>query len=242
MTAPILNDASVFLDFDGTLVDIAETPGGVSPAPDLTDLLFAIHHRTGGRTALVSGRSADDVRSFLPGFPGLIVGGHGAEMVEDGAVIRHRAADSPDRLAVLDAAHGFAAGRSGILVEEKPTGVVVHYRRAPDLAGEVEQLVRELAAAHPIFEYHGSKMAAELRPDGIGKDAAIAGLMARDGWTGTTPIFIGDDATDEPALAWVAREGGIAIKVGEGDSAAPHRVDDPAAVRNLLRAWIKDLQ
>lgn len=235
-----LSGASVFLDFDGTLVEIAETPDAVRPDPALTGLLSALHRATEGRTALISGRSAEDVRSFLPDFPGIVVGGHGAEMIEDGRITRHAAADSPERVTVLSAAHDFASGRPGILVEEKPTGVVVHYRQAPESQAEVERLIRRLAEANPMFEFHASKMAAELRPDGIGKEAAIVSLMARDDWTGTVPVFLGDDATDEPALAWVAASGGLAIKVGEGESAAPYHLDDPAAVRKLLRTWIED--
>ena len=81
-------------------------------------------------------------------------------------------------------------------------------------------------------------MAAELRPEGIGKDAAIAGLMRRDAWAGTVPVFFGDDATDEPALGWVAEAGGIAVKIGDGQSVARHRLEDPAAVRATLHSWI----
>ncbi|KIQ68837.1 trehalose-phosphatase [Wenxinia marina] len=232
-----LGASTLLLDFDGTLVDIAETPDGVLVDAGLPDLLARLSDATGGRIALVSGRAVADVGGFLPDFDGLIIGGHGAERREDGHVRRHPAADSPALPEIVEAAEGFAAGRDGLIVERKPTGIVVHYRRRPDAAEGVLAFVAGLAELHDGFELHEAKMAAELRPEGIGKDAAIADLMSEPRFAGTIPIFFGDDATDEPALVWVAEAGGVAVKVGEGESAAPLRLADPAAVRALLDHW-----
>ncbi len=62
-------------------------------------------------------------------------------------------------------------------------------------------------------------------------------MMESDGFKGTTPIFFGDDVTDEPALHWVTEQGGLAVKVGEGETAAGCRLGDPQAARRTLRRW-----
>ncbi|SHI41216.1 trehalose-phosphatase [Wenxinia saemankumensis] len=231
-------EAAVFLDFDGTLVDLAETPDGIVVGADLPGLLTALLDRTERHAALVSGRAVPHLAGFLPDFGGLLIGGHGAEQREGDRLERHPAATGDALGRVIEATEAFAAGKAGLIVERKPTGVVLHYRRAPERAAEATAFIEEQAAAYPEFEFHAAKMAAELRPDGIGKAPAIAARMDREGWAGRTPVFLGDDATDEPALAWVAGQGGIAVKVGEGETTAPYRLADPSAVRRVLSAWI----
>ena len=235
---PALADCALFLDFDGTLVELAETPDAIEPDPGLPALLAALHAATGGAMALVTGRGVDDLLRHLPGFPGTIVGGHGAERRHEGARESHPAATGETLAQATDALHDFAEGRDGLLVEEKATGTVLHYRRAPEREAEVQDEVSRLAEAHPEFERHDSKMAAELRPSGIGKDKAILELMERAPFAGRRPIFAGDDTTDEPALAWVAARGGLSIRVGGGATNATSALSDPAEMRAELARWL----
>lgn len=72
--------------------------------------------------------------------------------------------------------------------------------------------------------------AVELRPDRICKDIAVAGRM---------PVYFGDDTTDEPALAWVIDHGGVAVKVGPGDSVARHLLSSPAEMQAALADWLE---
>lgn len=234
---PPVDRAAFFLDFDGTLIDIAATPDGVHVPGDLGALLNSLSARADGALALVSGRSAADVAGHLAEFDDPIVGGHGAEWRQGGDIRPRIDVDAADLEALRDAAHRFATDHAALLVEEKPTGVVLHYRAAPDLGATVTEKSQHLAEASAGFEAHPAKMAVELRPRGVGKDLAVADLMASAPFKGRVPVVIGDDTTDEPAMDWAQRHGGLAIKVGSGDSVAAHRLPDPSAVRQLLSRW-----
>ncbi|MBY5934639.1 trehalose-phosphatase [Tateyamaria omphalii] len=225
------------MDFDGTLVDIAPTPDGIYIPDALPALLNDLQDRAGGALVLISGRAAGDLANWLPDYTGLIVGGHGAEWRRDGK-LTPRVDLSPDSLDMLrDAASAFAGAQPPILLEEKPTGIVLHYRAQPDLQHTVETFTARLSQTHSDFEAHPAKMAVEMRPRGVGKDLAMAEIMAFDLFSGRTPVMIGDDTTDEPAMEWAQKQGGLGIKVGPGDTKARHRLPDTQAVHTLLKHW-----
>lgn len=231
----LLAEASLFLDFDGTLVEIAERPDAVVVDRALVELLARLADRLDGRLALVSGRPAGEVRVLLPGTRATVVGSHGMEFVHaDGRT--HRA-DRPEALAeVLAAFTAHAEGRPGLLVEDKPLGVALHYRMAPKEEDAVRALASELAARHALHLQSG-KMLVELRAPGGDKGSAIAALMTEPKLASGRPLFMGDDETDEPAFAAAAERGGAGILVGPPrPSAARYRLEDVGA----CRAWLED--
>lgn len=232
-----LSSASLFLDFDGTLVELADAPDAIEVDPGLGDLLAKLSQACDGRVVIVTGRAIEDVTKYLSGFEGPIIGGHGAERRVGGQIERRALADPGivDRLG--DMTEAFAATHPGLLCERKPTGVVLHFRQAPEQDAAAYSFLRALADSHDGFDLHHSKMAYELRPEGIGKDISVRQIMEGEGFAGTRPVLFGDDVTDEPALQWVAEIGGLAVKVGAGDTAATNRLHDPAAARDLLRRW-----
>ncbi len=234
---PPCTKAAIFLDFDGTLVDIAPTPDGIHIPDTLPALLNDLRDQAGGALVVISGRAAGDLAQWLPDYTGLIVGGHGAEWRRDGKVTPRvdLAQDSLDML--RDAASAFAGTYPPVLLEEKPTGLVLHYRAQPDLQQTVETFTAHLAQTHTDFEAQPAKMAVEMRPQGVGKDLAIADIMGFDLFSGRIPVMIGDDTTDEPAMEWAQKQGGLGIKVGPGETKAHHRLPDTQAVHTLLRHW-----
>lgn len=231
---------ALFLDFDGTLVDLAETPQGVRVPADLELLLSDLTRATEGALAIVSGRSVDQILGFLPGYSGVIAGGHGAETFRNGEKRLHPLAGSPEVADAIRRAHAFAGSDNRLLVEEKPSGVVLHYRQAPDRAQAVLTEMQAIVEGSEALVVSRAKMAVEIRPVDASKDRAVARLAAeppfakREGW------FFGDDDTDEDAMRWMLGQGGRAVKVGEGDTVAPHRVPGPGAVTALLRRWVDD--
>ncbi|TPG22775.1 trehalose-phosphatase [Sphingomonas koreensis] len=233
----LLRDASLFLDFDGTLVELADTPDAVSVDDALAALLADLGARLDGRVALVSGRSIAKLDDLL-GDRGLhMVGSHGAETRLAGGTI-----ERPDRPAALDDAGALFADRlgahDGVVIETKALGVGVHYRLAPSAKQEAHALVEAFARAHQLEVQHG-KMMVELRLPGHDKGSAIAALMARAPFAGHMPVFLGDDLTDEPGFAACATHGGAGILVGPArDSAAGYRLDDVAAVHAFLKAAV----
>lgn len=233
---PLPAHAALFLDFDGCLVEIAHRPDAVVVTPALTDLLVRLHDRLEGALALISGRNVADLRGHMPGFPGVVAGSHGAEFSPRPGLI-HAAHDAEfDAVRLHRAAHDMAAPHPSVLVEEKPHGVAMHYRADPSLQGFVEDAMQALAAANPGLMLQPAKMAVELRPAGVGKNDALARMMTMAPFAGRLPVFAGDDTTDEPAMAEAQAQGGFAIKIGDGPTAARHRLPDPAALARWLDA------
>ena len=236
---PPVGEAALFLDFDGTLVDIAETPTGIAIPDDLSDLLAALSERLDGALALVSGRSVAMIEDFVPAYSGDIAGGHGAERRESGRLHQHAFAGSRALAEITTSVQDFASRHDGLIAEEKPTGVVLHYRRAPQLEEAALAHMHSLAAAHDGIELHRAKMAAELRPDDTGKDRAVSEMMARQPYADRRAVFFGDDATDEPAMRFCVVHGGTACKIGDGESAAPLRIGSPPELRAALSRWMR---
>ena len=233
-----LAQAAVFLDFDGTLVDLAPKPDGIAIPEDLANLLRTIDEKTGGRLVIVTGRSVEDLSAHLGGYDGAVIGAHGAQERFDGKLTQHPLAGSETVANLGKMVDGFAATHEGLVAETKPTGVVLHFRQVPDLEPHAYSFLHALEQSHEDFELHHSKMAYELRPKGISKDASIGRALEQPHFAGRRPIFFGDDVTDEPALGLInAYADGIAVKVGPGDSSAGFRVPDPDAARKVLRLW-----
>jgi trehalose 6-phosphate phosphatase len=233
---------AIFLDFDGTLVDIAPRPDAVHVPEGLADLLMELHAMCGGALALVSGRAMAELAAFLPRFEGPLIGSHGAES---------RGFDLPRQDAAGDAAAdgaGLAALRArfaefaraqGLLAEAKPHGAAIHFRARPEAEPIARAFAEEMLRHHPRLRLQPAKMAFELRPEGATKDAALRRLASTPPFAGRRPVYLGDDATDEPALIWAQARGGLGVKVGEGDSAARWRLEGPGAVRAWLAAAIE---
>jgi trehalose 6-phosphate phosphatase len=115
----------------------------------------------------------------------------------------------------------------------------VHWRLAnPEDAGRAEALVRDSAEAlGGAYRLQLGKAVGEIVPAQATKAHAIRAFLEQAPYAGRRPVFFGDDRTDEIAFASVEEDGGIAVRVGDGDTVASRRLPDPAAVRALLRDW-----
>lgn len=232
-------DAAVFLDFDGVLVDIAPTPDDVAVSTELIALLAVLESETSGACAIVTGRPVEDLRRHLPLIPYAVICSHGAEAYLPGApAFRHPMIGSETITRLHDRATR-ADELDGVIVERKPTGVALHYRGEPRHEDPIRVFARALVTEFDGFTALEAKSAVEIRPDGIGKEIAVARAMALPPFAGRTPVCFGDDTTDEAALAWVRDQGGVAVKVGPGDSVARHRLSGPAEVQAILADWLE---
>jgi trehalose 6-phosphate phosphatase len=233
---------ALFLDVDGTLLDIAETPYAVVVPAGLVELLGALERGLGGAIALVSGRSLAALDQLFHPLRLPAAGQHGLERRGvDGSVRREGiAVDALDR--VRQRLAGVEAELPGLLIEDKGATVAVHYRRSPAPEGQVmlrvDDAVRDLDSQ---LELLAGKKVFEIRPRGAGKDKVIESFMAEPPFRGRTPVFAGDDRTDEQGFAAVNRLGGHSIHVGEQASGARHRLASPAAVREWLAAVAREL-
>jgi trehalose 6-phosphate phosphatase len=225
---------ALFLDFDGTLVDIAPTPDSIMVPQDLARQLEAMAGRYEGRVALVSGRSAADVSGHIGPASIALAGSHGLERFRaDGSAIEPRAATLP--WGVAEAVRAFAERRPGLEYEAKSHGAALHYRAAPRFEAEAIAFVEKVAAEHGLAVKRG-KCVAELVPRGADKAAAVQAFMGETAFQGALPIFVGDDATDEDGFRAAAELGGFGIVVGERPSpSARYRLATPAEVH----AWLE---
>jgi trehalose 6-phosphate phosphatase len=229
----MLAGASLFFDFDGTLVDLAPTPDGVIVGDDLLRLLDALAKRCPGRVAIVSGRSIEQIDALLGAVTVRIAvaGSHGADL---------RLPEVPfaplARPAILD--HAIAAldrfaGSRGLLLERKSHGAAIHYRASPGYEAEAVAAAEAIAAEAGLVLQRG-KMVVELRAGGD-KGRAIATLMERPSMKATRPLFFGDDVTDEDGFAVAAAMGGAGVLIGElRTTAALYRLPDVSALRDWM--------
>lgn len=198
---------ALFLDFDGTLVEIAETPDAILVPDDLVRRLEDLAVRMDGRLALITGRSLSDIGSHLAHRSIRIVGSHGAEDGDGAGPAATLAREASAAIAAL-------VGKwPGLLVETKPHGVAIHYRQEPDAEKAVFTVMDDIAEREGLAVRRG-KMVVELGPAQANKGRAVARLMSRPPFAGATPVFIGDDITDEDGFAAAAAAGGHGILVG----------------------------
>ncbi|MGV2106302.1 trehalose-phosphatase [Agrobacterium vitis] len=226
---------ALFLDIDGTLLDLAESPDGIRVPVGLADDLAALSGRMGGALALVTGRAlAYADRLFAPKhFP--IAGLHGTERrTVEGTVIRSE--PSPAFLAIKEELPKLEQAWPGVLVEDKGAAIAVHYRQAPACADVVEKaIVDAFQAAGPGYELQRGKMVVEIRPDSADKGRALQSYLAEPPFTDRVAIAIGDDVTDEAMFECVNRLGGLSIRVGDLEgSVASQSLASPQLLRDTL--------
>jgi trehalose 6-phosphate phosphatase len=232
-------DIALFLDFDGTLAEIAPRPDAVQVEPGLVDTLERLRGRLDGALAIVTGRPVAVIDGFLAPARLDAAGLHGVERRVAGTLSGGRAEDHPDLRRQVERLHAESAALANVLIEDKGASVAVHWRLAsPDDAGRAEALVK--AAAETLggaYRLQLGKAVGEIVPAQATKAHAIRAFMEQAPYAGRIPVFLGDDRTDEIAFASVTEDGGVAVRIGDGETVATRRLPDPAAVRALLRGW-----
>lgn len=227
-------NSALFIDFDGTLADIAPRPDAVALPAGLVPLLATLHGRLGGALAVVSGRPISQLDAFLAPLQLPLAGLHGAERRSaSGVVTRLPEADLAEVVARLQA---LAAVHAGLLVEAKPGAVALHYRLAPDCEALARQAMQDALQRSPGMALLHGKMVIEMKPANASKGRAVEAFMAEPPFAGRQPLFAGDDTTDESGFAVVQAAGGAGIKIGPGPTQAQHRLDSPTR----LQAWLQD--
>ena len=236
-------ECALFLDIDGTLLDLAATPSSVTVDQAISALLPALAYRLGGATALITGRTIADADRLFPGLALPVAGQHGAERRGANGVL-HSHGEGPQ-------GYGWLRGEllrlveqyDGLWLEDKGATLALHYRQAPGLASYVHRTVRAMVAtsgaAGAEWRLQPGKGIVEIKPAGRDKGAAILDFMAEPVFAGRLPVFVGDDLTDEFGFSAVTMLGGWAIKVGPGLTHAQFRLRDVNAVRRWLAALLR---
>lgn len=224
-----------FLDVDGTLIDIADTPDAVRVDGRLLALLKELHRASGGALALISGRRLTELEALLDGFQPPISGQHGLERRTSTGQVKIHAEDLPARREIWRRLQPLLNRHPGLLLEDKGLTLALHYRQAPQLASYVHRLTRQLIAeAAGSMCLQRGKRVVEIKPAGFDKGTAVAEFMTEAPFRDRRPIFLGDDTTDEDGFEAVNRLGGLSVKVGSGRTRACCRLRNVGAAR----AWL----
>jgi trehalose 6-phosphate phosphatase len=233
----LLGDAhlALFLDVDGTLLDLAARPDEVVTPAGLVTTLARADRKLSGALALISGRSIDDVDRLFAPLRLRASGVHGAEMRLDphAPTTQRAAADLPRSL--LAALRRAVERFPGALVEDKRFSFTVHYRLAPSAERPLRNIIRQLVDSIPIaVDIMDAHYAIEIKSPCFDKGGAIAAFLSDSTFRGRTPVFVGDDTTDESGFALVTARGGFAYSVGRPRPGAIGVFPDPEAVREWL--------
>ena len=227
----------LFLDYDGTLAPIVDDPAAAGPHPDVPALLGRLAEAH--PVVVVTGRDLAALGRLLGGAGGprvRAVGLHGVEAGwSDGTVDRRETEAHGDALDRLRAA---VPDAEGVVVEDKGAAFAVHYRAAPDSDAARAALEAWAEAVPDGLTPIWGKRVVELRPAGVSKGTAVAALAAEH--PDRTPVYVGDDVTDEDAFRALGalRQPSVTVKVGDGETAAGHRVADVDAVVAYLRTFL----
>ncbi|MEJ2760351.1 MAG: trehalose-phosphatase [Gammaproteobacteria bacterium] len=236
---PFAPDWAFFLDVDGTLLELAEKPDQVFVDAGLIRVLERLSRGTGGAVALISGRALADLDDLFAPLRPAAAGQHGIERRDHGGVVHyhHQLDGKLDRTRAL--LTRLAEENPGLLIEDKRYSVAIHYRGAPEKEAVVRAFLDEhMPALEKDFHLQEGKMVFEIKPSGRDKGVAIGEFMQEAPFLGRTPVFIGDDVTDEDGFATVNGLHGHSIRVGDGMTAARRFLPGPRAVLTMLNDYL----
>ncbi len=226
-------NAALFFDFDGTLVEIAPRPDLVHVEQRVLDLLQSLGDRFDHALAVVTGRPLDVVDGFLAPLKLPVAAEHGSIRRDAQG---HVHADERGAEAVAAAEQQLkplVEANAGLILERKRVSAALHYRQQPELVHECSAAVEEVVARNPGLVILPGKMVFELKPKGVDKGVAVRSFLDEAPFKGRVPVYMGDDITDEHAFAAVNALGGITIKIDDGETQARYRTD-----REGLLDWL----
>jgi trehalose 6-phosphate phosphatase len=240
MTLPDLSDSeriALFLDFDGTLVAIAERPDDVQLDVSTRKALMNLDTLLGGAVAIITGREIAAVDRFLDPLRLSIAGVHGLTRRDAQGHMHRPAINGGFTSAIERAVHPLLQKHPALFLEYKYGAVALHYRSHPELERTCIALMEAAVDELPGVELKRGKMVVEAKAVGGNKGAAIADYLNEQPFAGRRAVFAGDDVTDEDAFILVNARDGVSIKVGPGETNATYR----AAGINEFLEWLRQL-
>jgi trehalose 6-phosphate phosphatase len=232
-----LDGFALFLDVDGSLLDLRPVPEAVFAPLSVLRLLLHVQLQVEGALAVLSGRTVDDLDRVFHPLRLPCAGVHGVERRDSAGMLHRIAIDRAQLDMARPALERFAQANPGALVEDKRVALALHTRRAPAATPAALTLAVELArASGGRFHAVAGKCVAELRPVSAHKGDALAAFMDEPRFAGRRPLVVGDDVTDGDAFREARARGGIAVAIGHDAPDADHWLEGPAACRAWLAA------
>ncbi len=236
---PLTADIALFLDFDGTLVDLAPSPSAVQVAPNLDQLISRVAYHLNGAVAVITGRPIEIIDKHLKGAVRAVAGIHGAERRTAMGHVIHAEIQTTALDPAREHLSPFCRAHPGVMAEDKGVSIALHFRAVPDLESQCRTLIDECAAAsHGQLERLDGNKVVELKPAQFRKSNALAAYMNEPPFAGRRPVFVGDDLTDESAFVAVSQTNGYGVIVGpRSPTAATSRLPTVAS----LHSWLTTL-
>lgn len=230
---------ALFLDFDGTLVDIAPRPDAVVVPRGLPDILAVLRDKLEGALALISGRSIATLDAALAPYRFDAAGLHGLEYRCAGQLHGCDPDSRPELRRALVCLREHLAARRGIVIEDKGCAIAVHWRMAPDHQAQAMEAAKQTCLSlGDGYRLQPGRMVAEILPAKSDKGQAIATFLRQHPFRNRRALFIGDDVTDEHGFEMVNALSGVSVRVGRAvPSKARYWVDSPAELRERLACW-----
>ncbi|MEW6184859.1 MAG: trehalose-phosphatase, partial [Thermodesulfobacteriota bacterium] len=214
---------TLFLDYDGTLTPIMDSPDLAVLSPETRALLLRLKDLT--KLVIISGRSLAELRAMVDIPDLLYVGNHGAEICDGEAVsITHNPTSDQKLLPeFIMALRQSLTPIPGMLVEEKGITASIHFRQVPlNHLGTFFDLFWKTAETYKDhFRITKGKKVLEIRPLTAWNKGDAVEMILRTSDPGSFSIYVGDDTTDEDAYK-VLREKGLSISVGRNPNSDYH--------------------
>lgn len=228
------HEVAIFLDFDGTLADIADDPAAVAVPRQTIDALARLEKVTGGAVAIVTGRPISEIDHFLSPLNLPIAGVHGLERRGADGSMSSVPTDERALEGVAESLERYRDRNEGIFIERKQGSIALHYRKRPELEAASKTAVHEAVNGNAGLHILNGKKVIEIKAGKATKADALKAFLKEPPFNGRIPLFAGDDVTDEDAFLAIADDRGVSIKIGEGETAAAYRADSTESFRSWL--------
>jgi len=228
-------DWCLFLDVDGTLIELNDTPSRSDADPEIRTLLRDVAERLNGAVALVSGRTIRSLDELFAPLKLPAAGLHGVERRKAGGAMQGASFVDAQLDLARAAVKRLVEAHPGTLAEDKGRIIALHFRMAPQHESSMRQAMIDIAK--PLgsnYQIQNGNMVVEIKPRGFTKATAIKAFMQEPPFNGRRPVFAGDDLTDQDGFAMVEAQHGISIGVGNRVH-GQHQLENVEAVRDWLR-------
>jgi trehalose 6-phosphate phosphatase len=233
-----LGQYCIFLDLDGTLVDIEDRPDDVSVDPATLRFIERLRDHVGRALAIISGRDIHVIDRLLYPLVLPVAGVHGLQRRDAAGRLHSPTIDQSAVEAIAALVESAFLSEPGVVIERKTGAVAIHYRLRPDFEKRCRAVAQKIVSDRADLNLISGKMVCEIRLHGNNKGGVISSFLEERPFKGRRPIFAGDDVTDEAGFLSVNDCGGISIKIGEDLTAARYRAANILELRNWFDGLI----
>ena len=234
-----IQQVALFLDVDGTLYDIENSPSLIKPCFKMQKKLHTIRNRLGGALGLISGRSLDDLDRIFDNNKIPVAGNHGAQL-RDALRTKEYQADTGNIEGIAHKVRALLNEQKNIEIENKGSNLTVHFRNSTIDRKEINKIIMELVKYEPKLTFLKGKEVLEIKPLSHNKGTAISYFMRTKPFIKRRPVFIGDDVSDEDGFETVNKKGGWSVRVGNYKrSKANFFLPDVKSVHKMMKQLLK---